>query len=380
MSEIIKMKAAYKGYKEPWTVEEVDMDISEIPPYDCVIRVMSCGICGSDLGAAADAFPYDGHNLAGHEISGIVYRVGETVTRIKEGDHVIATLAREGCGHCRECVEGNRYACTNSTNVGKAMPPNRNISPIYTSKGEALYFSCTNFSGWAEYTFASEENLVVIPDDIPFEIAAIVGCGVITGFFGVINRAEIKPFDSVAVIGCGGVGLSALQGAKFCGAFPIIAIDVFDEKLEYAKSIGADYVINAKTTPDVVAEVRRITEGYGVDCAIVASPGAALKRQGFNMLPANHGTLFCLGYGRDEGLDFNGFELTRGRVIRGASMGSTRISTQIPKLLQLYKAGKIDLDSMVSNRFPLEKVEEAIYSSIHSPVQRNVFVMDEKLL
>jgi Zn-dependent alcohol dehydrogenase len=202
--------------------------------------------------------------------------------------------------------------------------------------------------------------------------AALLGCGVISGFGAVVNGAKVKPFSSVVVMGTGGVGLNAIQGAAFVGAHPIIAADVMDNKLEAARSFGATHTINIKKEHDPIAEVRRITYGRGADYVFITVAGIQPKRQGFLMLARNGMEIF-IGHGINEYLsEFDAVEFVGGRMITGCAMGASRIRVDIPRLIELYQVGRLKLDELISKKYRLEQINEAIEDAEKGESLRNV--------
>jgi S-(hydroxymethyl)glutathione dehydrogenase/alcohol dehydrogenase len=237
-------------------------------------------------------------------------------------------------------------------------------SPYTRDNGEVCIQTCSGASGFAEYTNAYEGMLVKLDDDIPFEIGSALACGFMSGFGAVLNRCKIKPGESFAVTGCGGVGLSAIMGAKLSGAIPIIAIDTMDVKLEAARKFGATHTLNPKNC-DVVAEARKITGGFGVDHSFVAVAGKGIKRSTFD-LTAGYGQMVIVGHElpANEGMaEFNHMEFLAGKRITGSVMGAVTLRRDIPKYMDMYRKGMIDIDSLLTNRFTLDQIQEALDDS-----------------
>ena len=235
------MKAAIcYEFGKPLVIEEVDLDTPG--KGDVKIRMAATAICHSDIHAIKGehgdmALPA----IAGHEIAGYVEEVGEDVTYVEPGDTVIASVIPEGCGYCYYCRAGNPSLCT--TNRLHLFGEGRFVN----KKGQRITQYAGAVAGFAEYAVIPEPHLAKIPADLPVDRACLLACCVISGFGGVLYRAKVTPNSSVAVIGCGGVGLNAIQGAVFAGAYPIIAVDVRDSKLETAKAFGATHAVNSKT-------------------------------------------------------------------------------------------------------------------------------------
>jgi len=215
--------------------------------------------------------PLRGAGIAGHECAGVVDAVGEGVTSVTPGDHVVMAPITGGCGRCMNCMIGLRHMCQGVTRSG---PHHHN------KRGEPLAPLAGPVGGLAEYTVVHEFQTAKVPDDLPMHVACLLGCGVLTGFGAVVNRAHVKPFQSVAVVGTGGVGLNAIQGAAFSGAHPVIAVDLLDKKLEAARLFGATHTVNA-STQDAVQGVKDATGGRGVDYSFIMAASSKAVRQAF---------------------------------------------------------------------------------------------------
>jgi S-(hydroxymethyl)glutathione dehydrogenase/alcohol dehydrogenase len=362
------MKAAicYEVGK-PLVIEEVTLD----PPGkgEAKIRMAACAICHSDIhsikGEHGDPqLPA----VAGHEICGYVEEVGEGVTYVKPGDKVIGSIIPEGCGQCYYCRMGLSSQCTTNRLYlyGKGKYVNK--------EGQRLTQYAGAVAGFAEYATIPEVNLVKVPEDLPEDRACLLACGVIAGFGAVMNRAKVTANSSTAVIGCGGVGLNAIQGAVYVGSYPVVAVDVRDNKLENAKIFGATHTVNAKTEKDAIKKVHEITYGRGADYVIVAVAGIEILRQGF-MMSAGDGTTCVIGHGHGEQLSaWTPTDFMRGRKLTGSAMGAVRLRIDIARLIELYKAGRLKLDELVSGHYPFEKINEALKNSEQGDAIRNVIM------
>jgi Zn-dependent alcohol dehydrogenase len=216
--------------------------------------------------------------------------------------------------------------------------------------------------------------LCKLDDDIPFEIGSALACGFMSGFGAVLNRSQIKPGESFAVIGCGGVGLSAIMGAKYSGAVPIIGIDTEDVKLAAAKHFGATHVLNPKEC-DVVAEVKNITDGYGVDHSFVAT-AAKVKKTAAD-LTAGWGQLVIVGHGhpqKETMEDMNWMDLLTGKRLTGCVMGAVNLRRDIPKYMEMYRHGQLDIDSLLTHRFTLDQIKEAFDDSLNGALKNVVYI------
>jgi Zn-dependent alcohol dehydrogenase len=227
---------------------------------------------------------------------------------------------------------------------------------------------------FAEYATGLETNLVKIPRDMPVDRAALLSCGVIAGYGAVVNRARVKPNHSVIVIGAGGVGLNAIQGAVFVGAFPIIAIDVNEKKLDLARKFGATYTINLKKETDVMKKAMELNYGRKADYVIVATAGIEILRQAF-LMAAKNGTTVVVGHGYGEQMSaWMPVEFCGGRVLTGSAMGAVRSRIEIPRLVELYRNGRFKLDELISAHYTFDKIAEALADMEKGDAIRNVIM------
>lgn len=352
---------------KPLVIEEVTLD----PPGkgEVKIRMAATAICHSDIHAMkGEHGNIQLPAIAGHEICGYVEEIGEGVTYVKKGDKVIGSIIPEGCGQCYYCRVGLSSQCTTNRLYlyGKGKYVNK--------KGQRLTQYAGAVAGFAEYATIPEVNLVKVPEDLPVDRACLLACGVIAGFGAVLYRARVTSNSSVAVVGCGGVGLNAIQGALYVGAYPIIAVDIRDNKLENAKIFGATHTVNAKTEKDPIKKVREITYGRGADYVIVAVAGIEILRQGF-MMSARDGTTCIIGHGFGEKLSaFTPLDFMGGKKLTGSAMGAVRLRIDIARLIELYKVGRLKLDELVSGHYPFDKINEALVSSEKGDVIRNVIM------
>jgi len=348
--------------KQPLAVEEVDLDAPG--PGEVKVRLGATAICHSDIHFFEGDVPFRGAGIAGHECAGIVEEVGEGVTSVKPGDHVVMAPITGGCGRCTNCMIGLRHMCQTVSRAGVTHHRNK--------KGEPLLPLAGPVGGLSEYTVVHEFQTAKVPDDLPMRVACLLGCGVLTGFGAVVNRAQVKPFQSVAVIGAGGVGLNAIQGAAFCGAHPVIAVDLLDNKLEAARLFGATHVVNASTT-DPVQGVKDATGGRGVDFSFIMAASSKAVRQAFEML-GPRGTAVMVQITTGDMSDFAPREFIGERMFTGSMLGSTRLQLDVPRYVDIYKAGRLKLDQLVSACYPLDQVNQAIESSKSGAALRNVIV------
>jgi len=343
------MKAAVlHAANQTLTIEEVAL--TRPGSRDVLLRTAFAGLCHSDLHFIEGLYPHPTPCVLGHESAGIVEAVGDAVTYVKPGDHVITCLS-VFCGTCPQCVTGHPNLCEN-TEV--KMPPG--VSRRLSWKGGELMNQFLNLSSFAEQMLVHENAMVKIDPDIPLDRAALVGCGVMTGVGAVFNAAKVEPGATVAVIGCGGVGLSAVNGAALAGAERIIAIDTVASKLELAKTLGATDTLNASNA-DPVKAIRDITGG-GVHYSFEALGTKATAEQAFGMLRPG-GTATIIGMvPLGVKIELHGFDFLRDRKLQGTSMGGNRFRVDMPRLLSLWRQGRLKLDHLISGRIKLGEINE----------------------
>ncbi len=356
------MKAAVcYEINKPLVVEEVDID----PPQkgEVKVRLTATAVCHSDIHVMSGEIPWGLPFVPGHESAGYVEEVGEGVTTVKPGDPVIVSLLIS-CQSCFYCVTGRPHMCEAQWPLGMG-------SRLHNKKGENLGH-LFKVAGFAEYVIVDQSQVVKTPEEMPLESAALLACGVITGFGAVVNRAQVKPLSSVVVIGIGGVGLNSVQGAVFAGAYPIIAVDLLDSKLETARSFGATHTVNAKDG-DPIEAVKQITSGRGSDYVFVTVGSAAAVEQGFSMSDPRGMTVIVGIPPFTERLSLPAFPFIKDeRVLTGSFMGTTNLSVDIPKMIALYQAGHLKLDELITARYPLAQINEAIESTLKGEALRNL--------
>lgn len=359
------MKAAVcYEFGKPLVVEEVTLEPARFG--EVKVRTAAAAICHSDVHLIRGEWAGELPVIAGHETSGIVDEIGDGVTLVQPGDHVVMSLLRS-CGRCFYCAHGDTHMCEADYAID-TNPRFRNAEGTPINHG-------IRTAGFAEYTVVDQSQLVPIPKEIPLDSASLLACGVITGLGAVVNTARVEPGRSVAVIGVGGVGLNSVQGAAMTGAHPVIAIDLLDNKLEAARDFGATHTINAKTTDDVAEKVKALTGGRGVDYAFVTVGSSAAGEQALTLIRRG-GTVTLVGIPEiGATLPLSPFwSVIHERKIIGSSMGSTRLSVDVPRLIELYQTGRLKLDELITNRYPLEEINEAIESMERGEALRNVIV------
>ncbi len=358
------MKAAICcEFGQPLKIEEVTLEAPE--PGQVKVKVAATAICHSDVHDIKGELPGKLPFVGGHETAGYVAEAGEGVSSVKTGDPVVVSLLKS-CGKCCYCITGLPHLCENM------MAPPKRVT-LKTVKGEALVQE-GNIGGFAEYVLVDESQVVKLPADMPLDRACLLACGVSTGFGGVVNRAQVRPFQSVVVIGAGGVGVNAIQGAAYSGAYPIVAVDVLEEKLKMALRFGATHTVQA-TSPDSIASVRQICSGRGADYAFVTVGSIAAIRQGFAMSGRRGKTVIIGLPPAKETMSLSPLEfIASERSLMGGFMGSANLKVDIPRLITLYKNGHLKLDELITKRYPFDEINEAIASTERGEGLRNVIV------
>ena len=358
------MKAAVcYEFGKPLVVEQIDID----PPQsgEVKVKLAATAICHSDVHLLRGEWGGRLPLVAGHESAGVIAEVGPGVTTLLPGDRVVVSLLRS-CGTCPECTAGASHLC-------HASFPLDSQSRLHNRQGQALQHGLKTAS-FAEYTIVDQSQCVKIPNVVPSESAALLGCGVITGLGAVTNTARVPPGSRVAVIGLGGVGLSAIQGAVLTGSQTIIGVDLVEAKLDVACSFGATHAVNA-AREDPVKAVRALAGGPGVDYVFVTVGNLAAMEQAFKMVRQG-GCLVIVGLPEASAvLPLRVHSLVAGeRRVLGSYMGSTNLSVDVPRLVQLYQQGRLKLDEMISARYSLDQINDAIADMQHGQALRNVIL------
>ncbi len=365
----MRMKAAvlYEP-NQPLVVEEVELD--EPKAGEVLVKIAAAGVCHSDFhimkGEWASPLPV----VLGHEGAGVVERVGAGVTRLEPGQPVVLNF-RANCGTCHYCTIGRPVLCNGIASPRTSMFDG--TTRLRKNGTEIHHMART--ACFAEYAVVPESGAVPVRRDMPLDKACLVGCAVMTGVGAVTNTARIEPGATVAVIGCGGVGLNAVQGAALAGAGRIIAVDMLDNKLEYAKEFGATDVVNAGNG-DAVARVVEMTGG-GVDYAFEAIGNSTTIQQSYDML-ALGGTAVIVGMApENDEVTFNALSFPRTeRGIIGSWYGGARPWVDLPKMTDLYMSGRLKIDPLISRTYPLEEINAAYDALAAGEVARSIIVFD----
>ncbi|MDF1756112.1 MAG: Zn-dependent alcohol dehydrogenase [Verrucomicrobiales bacterium] len=356
--------------KERLRIEEVEV----LPPQvgEVQVRMHAAGVCHSDLHVMKGDLAMNMPIILGHEGSGVVEAVGEYVDSVKPGDHVIP-IWRMSCGVCEYCLSGRPALCDVGTKMRFTglMPDGK--TRFRNEKGDSIrhYAGVSTFS---QLSTMPEGAVVKIDPEFPLEQAALISCGVITGFGAVFATAEVKPGSTVAVFGAGGIGLNVIQSARIAGATRIIAVDTFASKQAYAESLGATHFVNPKDG-DPVAEIMKLTDGRGVDFSFEAIGMASTVEQAYDSVKKG-GTCVVVGIaGPDERSKININSLVYAeKTLKGSIYGSTRPRIDLPKLMELSRSGIIELEPLLTKTYPLSEINEAYEALEKGEVARSLIL------
>ena len=346
----------------PVTLE--DILVPDPGPGEALVRVQACGVCHTDLhyreGAITDEFPF----LLGHEAAGVVEAVGEGVTNVAAGDFVIIAW-RAPCGNCRACLRGRPWYCFDSMNAAQKMTL-ADGSPLSPALG---------IGAFTELTLVHAGQAVKVDPAASAAAAGLVGCGVMAGLGAAVNTGGVTRGDSVAVFGCGGVGDAAIAGSRLAGAHTIIAVDIDDRKLEWAKEFGATHTVNSTRT-DPVEAIRELTGGNGADVAIEAVGNPDVYQQAFFARDLA-GTVVLVGVPNPQmRLELPMLEVFgRGGALKSSWYGDCLPTRDFPLFIDLYLQGRLDLDRFVSEEIALTDVEEAFHKMELGEVLRSVVIL-----
>ena len=358
----MKTRAAVcRAFGQPLSIETIE--IAAPGPGEIQVKTAACAICHSDIFYVDGAWGGELPAVYGHEAAGVIEAVGSGVTRLKPGDPVVVTLIRN-CGFCPACAEGAPVFCEEVFPLDKA-------TPLSDETGKPLTHGLRT-GAFAERMVVDASQAVAVPKDLRPDVASLIACGVLTGVGAVVNTANVKPGSSAVVIGCGGVGLNAVQGARLAGCDPIIAVDVAPAKLAAAVQFGATHTINARSEA-VEERVKALTGGRKADWVFVTVGVKGAAEQGVSLMKRGGGVVLV-------GMPPSGVHATidpawlaaDGQKILGSKMGSARPAVDVPKIVALYRDGRLKLDELVTGRYPLERINEALASSRSGEALRNV--------
>ncbi|HTW15348.1 MAG TPA: Zn-dependent alcohol dehydrogenase [Nocardioides sp.] len=351
MSAGIAVRAALLT-ETPGALAIEDLRVDDLlEPSDVRVRVVASGLCQSDLHALKGTLPTPLPTVPGHEVAGYVEAVGVDVAHVEVGDYVVACQSMF-CRACRECLVGRTWLCERRWALAR---PDRSRPRL--RRGAEPVSQLAGIGGFAEQVLVHASGVVRIPEEVPAEVACLLGCGVMTGVGSAINGARIRPGETVAVIGCGGVGLNVVQGARLAGAGQIVAVDLSAAKLDLARRFGATHVVDG-SAPDAVTDVRELTAG-GADHVFDVVGVPATLADALRMLRAGR-TAYLVGVPpAGVSLELPGLDLlVQAKGVQALLMGSNHFHRDIPMLARLYLEGRLELDALVAERLPLERVNE----------------------
>jgi len=358
------MKAAVLN-SIPGTLDIEEIEIGEPGPREVLVRTAAAGICHSDLHFMEGKYPFPCPAVLGHESAGVVEAVGSMVHYVQPGDHVITCLSAF-CGHCSQCTDGHLSLCENKATELVRHPDE---APRLSRNGETVN-QYLHLSSFAEKMLIHEQALVKIDKDMPLDKAALIGCGVTTGLGAVFRTAKVSPGETVAVIGCGGIGLSAVQGARIAGANKIIAVDMVASKLELAQELGATHIVDA-SAGDAVQQVKELT-GDGVHHAFEAVGLKQTAEQAFQMLRKGGQATVIGMIPVGVRVEVDGTDLLYEKKLTGSNMGSNQFRTDMPRFIEMYLDGRLKLDEMVSKTISLDQINDGFEDMKQGNVARSV--------
>jgi S-(hydroxymethyl)glutathione dehydrogenase/alcohol dehydrogenase len=335
----------------PLSIEQVTA--GDPAPTDVVVSVRAAGLCHTDLEVIDGSLRYPLPMILGHEAAGVVERVGAEAGNVSVGDHVILSW-NPHCGHCFQCDRGQPILCDTYLGEGPRGVHFDGLSKASLGDGSSLKHLMF-LGAFAEYCILPAQQAIVVPKEIPFDRACLIGCGVMTGVGAALNIAEIGYGDTVMVIGCGAVGLAALQGAVMAGAGAVIAVDLDDAKLKLAANLGATHAVNAKTQ-DPVELVRSVTGGRGADVILEAAGHPAAFRQTAEAVRAGGQVIWLGKIDVANDVSFRWGSLMGEKRLRRSSYGGARPLRDFPMLARAYLDGRLKLDDLITARVKLDDI------------------------
>ena len=353
---------------KPLVLETLDLEGPKAG--EVLVEIKATGVCHTDAftlsgGDPEGLFP----SVLGHEGAGVVVEVGAGVTSVAVGDHVIPLYTPE-CRNCKFCLSGRTNLCVAiRATQGKGVMPDGTSRFSYKGKPVFHYMGCSTFSN---YTVLPEIALAKVRKDAPMEKICYIGCGVTTGVGAVINTAKVRPGSTVAVFGLGGIGLNVVQGARMVGADMIIGVDLNPDREALGRQFGMTHFINPKNTPDVVAEIQKLTE-WGVDYSFECIGNVDVMRQALECCHRGWGEGVIIGVAAaGKEISTRPFQLVTGRVWKGSAFGGAKGRTDVPKIVDWYMDGKINIDDLVTHILPIQDINKAFDLMHHGESIRTV--------
>jgi S-(hydroxymethyl)glutathione dehydrogenase/alcohol dehydrogenase len=357
---------------KPVAVEQIEV---ETPRHgEATVRLAACGVCHSDLSAANGTISYPLPLVLGHEGAGVVTAVGEGVSRYAVGDHVISSFVSM-CGRCHYCQTGRPQLCVQSLQALYTLPDG--TVRTRDSAGSALNVFC-GCGVMAEFATVHSDSLIKIDKQMPLDRAALIGCGVMTGVGAVINTARVEAGSIAVVFGCGGVGLNAVQGCAIAGARMIVAVDTSEPKLELAKTFGATHTFNVSGQDNVGKALYKLTGG-GADYAFDCVGSGRIAEQAWGVLRRG-GTAVIVGIaGAKEQISLNAQQVALSeKRLTGSYYGSARPSQDFPRLIGLYRGGRLKLDELITRTYSIDEAPQAFADLAQGREGRGVIIFDPR--
>ncbi len=343
-----------------------DVTLTPVGPTDVRVRIRATGVCHTDLSVISGVLPMPLPVIPGHEGAGEVVEVGGHVTAVRPGDHVILSWT-PACGECPECLGGQPFLCKTHLRASYTLPR-------FRYGGDAPAFGMAGCGTWAEEIVVPAHGAIKVDADVPYDVAALIGCGITTGVGAVVNTAKVRPGSTVAVVGCGGVGLSVIQGARISGATTIVAIDPLEAKHGPARKVGATHAI---VPEDLPAAREELTGGRGFDYGFeVVGRSASIMtawqatRRGGDVIVVGAGAM-------DDLVPLSAFSLLfEGKRLLSSLYGEADVRRDFSSLVGLWRAGRLDLDTMISGRIGLADLNEAVRALRDGEALRQIVVLD----
>ncbi len=370
----MKIKAAVlNAPNTPFSIET--LDLAEPQVGEVRVKIVAAGVCHSDYHLLTGTTQHPLPVVCGHEGAGVVEAVGAGVSRVQVGDHVTLSWTPD-CGECYYCRKGKPNLCETYTEpiwAGTMLDGTTRVSRA----GEPIYLYC-GLGAFSEYVVVPEQSCVPIRKDIPLKVASLVGCAVATGVGAVIYTADVNPGETVVVFGCGGVGLNIIQGASLAGAKTIIAVDVNADKMPLAREFGATHTLISDGDNDsIIAQIRELTDGRGADYAFEAVGITGLQELSLAVVRPGGTAVFAGLSAMGSSTNLPGALLTREeKTVKGSYYGTVNPARDFPLFIDLYIAGKLNFESLISKEYRLEEINEAFEAMLTGSVARGVIVFD----
>ena len=369
--DYMTVKAVLAREVNQLTVEEVELD--QPKESEVLVQMKAAGVCHSDLHTYRGELRATPPLVLGHEGAGVVEAVGRSVSRVKPGDRVAINWL-PACEICPTCLNGRHNLCERLSETTFKAALLDGTTRLTTLDGLSLKHML-GAATMAEYTVVDQASVILVPEGVPFEVAAIIGCAVATGVGAVVNTARAKPGLPAAVVGCGGIGLSAIQGCQLAGLNPVVAVDVMESKLAFARLMGATHTVNA-AEEDTIKTLRKMTKG-GPEYVFDSVGSAATISQALQAVrPGGTATIVGLHAAKIEVPISAATLVLHNKCLLGSFVGSIRPRLDLPVLMELYLSGKLALDNLITKRYPIEKIDQAFADMESGKVARGVLTFD----